>query len=254
MQAQQSLQPAAGQFAALALKLLGGGVEQTSLTYHSGRAADGPWADLVGQQFKQLKFRQNKAKADTGQTKELAERTQHNQPGTPALGRQAQIWRVVHEGLVHHQPASARGQSCVPLQQPLGSQAQAGRVIGVNHHQHIQRIEIEIDFLLHDLAHDVPATAPRLGVLGVAGRQHTDLARTPQARQQLNGALRTRHRQHVRCPVVSASCVLKPVVGFRQARPGPLINRRNRKRPGRQATGQVQPVRLGNAVVQNRLT
>ena len=171
-----------------------------------------------------------------------------------ALRCQTQIGGVVHERLVHHQPAATRHQPRMPLQQALGRQAQAGGIVGVDHHQHVQRVEVEVDFLLHDFTHDVPVAPPGFGMLGIARGQHPDFACTPQARQQLDGTLRTRHGQRVRRAVIGARGVLKPVVGFRQTRPGPFSNRRHRKRPGRQTAGQVQPVGFANTVLQRCLT
>ena len=46
------------------------------------------------------------------------------------------------------------------------------------------------------------------------------VALTAQARQQLDGHLRTGHRQHLRGTVVIARSLLQTVIGFRQARPG----------------------------------
>ena len=102
---------------------------------------------------------------------------------------QAQLRRVVHKGFVHHQPAAALHQPRMPLQQALRGQTQARGIVGIDHHQHIQCVDVEVDFLLHDFPHDMPAAPPRMGMLGVTRRQHANLAATAQTRQQLNGTL-----------------------------------------------------------------
>jgi len=65
----------------------------------------------------------------------------------------------------------------MPVEQTRGRQVQPGRVVRVDHHQHVEAVDKEVDFLLQHLAHDVAIAPPRLGMLGVTRRQHADLAR-----------------------------------------------------------------------------
>ncbi|MOA09348.1 hypothetical protein D3C78_1291710 [compost metagenome] len=83
--------------------------------------------------------------------------------------RQAQLRRVIHERFVHHQPATALGQSRVPVEQATGGEAQARGVIRIDHHQHVETVDKEVDFLLQHFTHDVAVATPRFGVLGVTG-------------------------------------------------------------------------------------
>ncbi|MNQ67251.1 hypothetical protein D3C85_817670 [compost metagenome] len=71
----------------------------------------------------------------------------------------------------------------MPFEQAFRGQAQAGGIVWIDHHQHVEAVEEKIDFLLHHFTHDVTVAAPGFGVLGITGRQHPDLAGTTQARQ-----------------------------------------------------------------------
>ena len=98
------------------------------------RSADRPGADLLGQQLEQLALGQHKAQPHPGQAEEFAERAQHDQADLVSLARQAQLRGDVHERFVDHQPTAALGQPRMPVQQALRGQAQAGGIVGVDHH------------------------------------------------------------------------------------------------------------------------
>ncbi|MNI68358.1 hypothetical protein D3C73_1240460 [compost metagenome] len=83
--------------------------------------------------------------------------------------RQAQLRRVVHERLVHHQPAAPLGQPGMPFQQTRRRDAQAGWIVRIDHHKHIEVVDEKIDFLLHHFAHDVAVAAPGLSMFSVTG-------------------------------------------------------------------------------------
>ncbi|MOA43457.1 hypothetical protein D3C78_1656160 [compost metagenome] len=92
---------------------------------------------------------------------------------------QAQLRRVVHEGFIDHQPATTPGEPRVPVEQSCRGQAQAGRIVRVDHHQHVEAVDKEVDFLLQHFTHDVATASPGFGMFGVTWRQHADLAGAP---------------------------------------------------------------------------
>ncbi|MNP51746.1 hypothetical protein D3C76_1460910 [compost metagenome] len=57
----------------------------------------------------------------------------------------------------------------MPVEQPRGRQVQPGWIIRVDHHQHVEAIDEEVDLLLQHFAHDVAIAPPRLGMFGITG-------------------------------------------------------------------------------------
>ncbi len=160
--------------------------------------------------------------------------------------------RAIDEGFVDHQPATALGQFIVPVEQARRLDQAAGRVVGVDHQQHVQLRQGTVNRPLAELGDAVPFTTPGRGMFGIGRGDDADAACAAQARQGLDGRLRTRYRQQADGTVVLAGRLLQAVVHLRQTCPGRAGYDRQIPAIGGDTGGQIQPVLQGDAVALRR--
>ncbi|MNN45016.1 hypothetical protein D3C81_1593310 [compost metagenome] len=98
----------------------------------------------------------------------------------------------------------------------------------------------------------MPRPLPGVRVFGITRRQHPYPASRTQQRQRLDRRLGARHRQQLAGAIIRTGSLFQAVLGLWQAGPGISGYRRNREWPGRDATGQVQPLLARDTVMLHR--
>ena len=160
---------------------VGGGPDLQCGTAHRPRAEPRP------QPVEQPVRTQRKSKAQSGQSEELAERTQHDRV---RVGDEGQARFGIGEALVDDQ------QSAVEAAQVCGCPPPAVGIVGVDDDQHRGA---------HGLGHVADPMAgrrPTAPVLGVGRADHGDVARREAVGQMLDGGLRTGYGQDARRPAI----------------------------------------------------
>lgn len=166
------------------------------------RAAERPWPQAFAHGSQHCAICADKSRTCACHAEELAHRAQHDQTGPLGEGAYAMLRGRIHEGLVDHQPPTACCKPRMQLQQRVGIEAVGAWVIGVDQHDHIQRLT-GLQQLRSAHRHDrMSGTLPCLRMLGVARREHADAAGCAQQRQGLDRRLRAGHRQYLRRAVI----------------------------------------------------
>ena len=157
---QQGSQAIARRLQPLACPRLPGAIGQGEPERVTRRSGDRPRPEGFTQGIQQGLRGTDETGPSTGEAEELADRPQHDQPIAIGDVAQAALGRRVDERFIDDEPAVSRGKRRLQRQQRRAIEQVAGRIVGMDQHDHVESMRLREQFRCRQRFDRVSVRAP----------------------------------------------------------------------------------------------